>query len=66
MASLKESTGAYYADIDDPGYLNPVSKVLEEYYQSAMQIAWDYLHPTEMAHLKEMADDLKSAYSPGN
>lgn len=65
VTSLGDRIGAFYARADDPGYLNPVGKALESYYQRAMEVAWDYLNPAEMAHLKELANDLKASYSPG-
>lgn len=65
VLSYGENVGAFYSRNDDPGYINPVSKTLEDYYQVAMEVAWDYLNPTEMAHLKERADELKASYSPG-
>lgn len=65
VTRLGDRIGAFYSRSDDPGYLNPVSKALEAYYQRAMEVSWDYLNPSEMAHLKGLADELKASYSPG-
>lgn len=45
------------AVFSDPGYLNPMQEVLNEYYQSSMNLAWKYL---ELAELRELKSQVKA------
>lgn len=46
--------------LEDPGVNNPVSKLLENYYQTAMQKAWNYLDPRELEILKPQIELIRS------
>ncbi len=44
---------------NDAGYLNPMQDVLDEYYQSAMNLAWKYLEPAELKELKKQVQMIR-------
>ncbi len=46
--------------IGDPGYLNPISVALDEYYQQALKTAWNHLDPRELNALKIQVRELRA------
>lgn len=46
--------------VNDPGYLNPISIALDEYYQQSLKTAWNQLEPQELIALKKQVKELRA------
>ena len=58
---LKTKKYSYKNDcFKDAGYLNAMQSVLDEYYQSAMDLGWKYLEPAELKQLKAQVKAIRS------
>lgn len=45
---------------NDPGYLNPMTIALDEYYQQSLKTAWNQLEPQELRTLKKQVKELRA------
>ena len=45
---------------NDPGYLNPMTIALDEYYQQSLKTAWNQLEPQELRTLKKQVQELRA------
>lgn len=64
--TVRLKTGKYSTQnscFSDPGYLNPMQNVLEEYYQSTMNLGWKYLEPAELKELKVQVQAIRKKKS---
>ncbi len=58
--SASNDDTAFNQLVNSAGYLNPISTLLDEYYQQALTTAWNQLEPQELRALKKQVKELRS------